>query len=111
MDPGPVVLCGRVAAAAWRLAGLRVRVFATGAADGTALAGAFAAACADAPLVLVEDDLARELPAPLLAAARRGLRPLVLVVPTIGPARADDLSRPPVPDVLAALSRVLGVAP
>ena len=77
MERVPVVLTGRIGAIAWRLAGARVRVVA-----GVDGAAAFDAACASAPLVLVDEAVAATLPRARLAAARRGHRPLVLVVPS-----------------------------
>ncbi len=100
MDGAPVVLAGRIAAAGWRLAGIRVRVVGTKA----AAAAAFADACADAPLVLVDADAAPLVPEDALDRARRGTRPVVLVVPS------PSAPAGTVPDVVAYARRVLGVA-
>lgn len=119
MDRVPVVLTGRLAASAWRLAGARARVVTaeTGAA-------AFDEACASSPLVLVDAAIAVLLPHARLAAARRGDRPLVLVVPTpesdtrgVDPRSAGGTGvKAPrgvavdVPDVVDVVRRALGVA-
>jgi vacuolar-type H+-ATPase subunit F/Vma7 len=71
----PVVLTDRLPAIGWQLAGARVQV--VGAAQA---ADAFAAALATTNLLLVSAAVAAALPAPLLAAARRGTAPLVLVL-------------------------------
>jgi vacuolar-type H+-ATPase subunit F/Vma7 len=71
----PVVMTDRLAAIGWQLGGARVRVVAAAEA-----AEAFAAALATARLVLVSASLAAALPPALLAAARRGTEPLVLVI-------------------------------
>jgi vacuolar-type H+-ATPase subunit F/Vma7 len=108
MERVPVVLTGRLAATAWRLAGARTRIVTPDTA-----AAAFDEACASAPLVLVDSTVARLLPPARLAAARRGERPLVLVVPVAdGGARVTE---PPatahvVPDVVDVVRRALGVA-
>jgi vacuolar-type H+-ATPase subunit F/Vma7 len=109
MERVPVVLTGRLAASAWRLAGVRARVVTADTA-----AAAFDEACASAPLVLVDAAIARCLPAARLAAARRGERPLVLVVPAAdrgGGAEAPCASPGGVPDVVDVVRRALGVAP
>ncbi len=98
MDAAPVVLTGRVAAAGWRLGGARVRIV-----QPKDAAAAFADACADARLLLVDADVAAALPAAALDAARRGLRPFVLVV-------SSPSTSPAVPiDVVAHARRVLGI--
>jgi vacuolar-type H+-ATPase subunit F/Vma7 len=99
MDGVPVVLTERLAAAGWRLAGADVRVV-----DADGVGAAFEEACASAPLVLLDAALAADLPAERLAAARRAVHPLVLVVPSLRESR-------PVADVGASLRRALGVAP
>jgi vacuolar-type H+-ATPase subunit F/Vma7 len=98
MDGVPVVLTGRLAAAAWRLAGARVRVVTD---DGAA---AFAEARASAPLVLVDAAVAAALPPGSLATARRVGNPPVVVVPSL------DGSAAAVPDVVDVVRRALGVA-
>jgi vacuolar-type H+-ATPase subunit F/Vma7 len=108
MERVPVVLTGRLAATAWRLAGARVRVVTPDTA-----AAAFDEACASAPLVLVDATVARLLSPARLAAARRGERPLVLVVPSAdrdGGAADPQAATHDVPDVVDVVRRALGVA-
>jgi hypothetical protein len=71
----PVVLTERLAAVGWHLGGARVEVVGK---DGAA--EAFAAALRSAPLVLLTERVAGALPPAMLAAARRGAAPLVLVI-------------------------------
>ena len=119
MDRVPVVLTGRLGASAWRLAGARVRVTA-----GADCAAAFDEACEASPLVLVDEAVAAWLPPARLAAARRGHRPLVLVVPAPDGEGTTAASTPDagatgsrgtrperVPDVVDVVRRTLGVAP
>jgi vacuolar-type H+-ATPase subunit F/Vma7 len=108
MERVPVVLTGRLAASAWRLAGARARVVTPDTA-----AAAFDEACESAPLVLVDAAVACLLPPARLAAARRGERPLVLVVPAADcgdGVPAPRASSHDVPDVVAVVRHALGVA-
>lgn len=95
----PVVLTERLAAVGWHLAGARVEVVgAAGAAE------AFAAALGSTALVLLTSAVAAALPPAMLAAARRGTAPLVLV---LDEALASAAARP-----VARYARgVLGVEP
>lgn len=101
MDVVPIVLTKRLGAAGWRLAGASVRVV-----DVHDAANAFAAACAESMLVLVDADAAALVPAAALAAARRGTRPLVLVVSSPFTNALDAAA----PDVVASARHALGVA-
>src|SRR5512140_169554 len=101
MPAVPVVLTDRLAAPAWRLAGARVFLV-----EGGNGAETFAAACADAELVLVDARIAADLPLDALARARRGTKPLVLVVPVIDTVEGEK--RPP--DAIAGVRQALGVA-
>jgi vacuolar-type H+-ATPase subunit F/Vma7 len=100
VDGAPAVLTNRAAAAGWRLGGAHVRVV-----EGRDAAAAFAEACTDAKLVIVDADAAARIPADTLEAARRGTRPFVLVVPS--PSSPPDAT----PNVVAYARRVLGVSP
>jgi vacuolar-type H+-ATPase subunit F/Vma7 len=93
----PVYLGDEVTAAGYRLAGARVRVPRHG--EETA---ALAAACADAPLVLVSAAVAERIAETELRAALAALAPLVLIVP-------DPIGDTPVPDLAAHLRRQLGL--
>lgn len=74
-------------AAGWRLAGVRVTVPESG-----REIEALQEAMAHAPLVMLESNCARALPAPVLDAAVRSVAPLVLVVPGVtGAADGVDL--------------------
>jgi vacuolar-type H+-ATPase subunit F/Vma7 len=86
----------RLTAAGFRLAGVRIG-------DGANLAEWLEDPPQEATLVLVTADLAEGLPGPLLAAAKRRLRPLLLVMP-------DVRGRNPPPDVAAELKHQLGMA-
>jgi hypothetical protein len=77
-----VVLCERLPAAGWRLAGARVRCV-----EREFAAEALAAAAAEAELVLISAGVARWLPRATLAHAVRGTGPLLLVL--------DDTAEPP----------------
>jgi vacuolar-type H+-ATPase subunit F/Vma7 len=118
MDRVPVVLTGRLAATAWRLAGARARIV-----TAETCAAAFDEACVSSPLVLVDAAIAALLPPARLAAARRADRPLVLIVPApdagtdvrsadrvAGPAATYDGPAVAVPDVVDVVRRALGVA-
>ncbi len=95
----PVVITDRLPAIGWQLAGARVHVVGPAQA-----AEAFGAALATTHLLLVSAAVAAALPAPLLAAARRGTAPLVLVLDEVLEAAA---ARP-----VARYARgVLGVEP
>ncbi|HXQ63362.1 MAG TPA: hypothetical protein VN787_00795 [Steroidobacteraceae bacterium] len=73
---GPVVvLCERLPAAGWRLAGAHVRLV-----QPESAAEALAAAAATAELVLLSPGLAGRLPPAILARALRGPGALVLVL-------------------------------
>ena len=93
----PAYLGDEVTAAGYRLAGARVRVPRRG-----EEAAALAAACAEAPLVLVSAAVAVRIPESSLKSALAALVPLVLVVP-------DPVDDTPVPDVAARLRRELGL--
>lgn len=73
-------------AAAWRLAGVEARI----AAADTDVGELFAAACADADLLLISAACAARVPAARLDQARRALTPLLLVLPD--PAALDGAS-------------------
>ena len=75
MRTAPIVIADRHAAVGWRLAGAHVRTPMPG-----TVAAAFRTACAETELVLIASAYARELPPAMLDAARRSLRPLVLVL-------------------------------
>ncbi len=95
---GAIVFFGAEAeAAGWRLAGLDARV-----APAQGLADAFAAACRDASLLLLDAATAARLSAPLLAAARSANAPLVCVLPATGEHASPD-------PVVAAARRQLGM--
>ena len=93
----PAYLGDEVMAAGYRLAGACVRV----PSDGEE-AAAFAAACAEAPLVLVSAAVAMRIPERMLRTALAALAPLVMIVP-------DPVGEAPVPDVSARLRRQLGL--
>jgi vacuolar-type H+-ATPase subunit F/Vma7 len=93
----PVYLGDEVSAAGWRLAGAAVHTPAPG-----EEAAALAAACAQAPLVLVSAAVAAGIAAPMLRAALLALSPLVLLVP-------DRQGRVPLPDLAARLREQLGL--
>ena len=95
----PVVLTDRLAAVGWHLGGARVCVVPPGAA-----AEAFATALGATRLVLLTAAIARALPPPELAAARRGTAPLVLVLD-------EALEAPAARPVARHARAVLGVAP
>lgn len=71
-------------AAAWRLAGVEVRI----AAADADIDAQFAAACADADLLLLSAASAARVSCARLQQARRALTPLLLVLP--GPAGGGD---------------------
>ena len=93
----PAYLGDEVMAAGYRLAGLRVHVPSRG-----EEATVFAAACAEAPLVLVSAAVAMGIPDSMLRTALAALAPLVVIVP-------DPVGETPVPDVSARLRRQLGL--
>lgn len=95
--PAPVYLGGEVSGAGWRLAGAVVHTPAAG--EETA---ALAAACAQAPLVLVSAGVAQRVAAATLQRALLALAPLVLVVP-------DLQGGAPLPDLAARLRTQLGL--
>lgn len=78
MNGVPCFIGGEVAAAGWRLAGVRVITPVAG-----REAEALASAMGSAPLVLLEAEWARRLPGPTLEEAQRAVVPLVLVVPGV----------------------------
>jgi len=93
----PVYLGDEVSGAGWRLAGAAVHTPAAG--EETA---ALAAACMQAPLVLVSARVARAVAAAALQRALLALAPLVLVVP-------DLQGGAPPPDLAARLRTQLGL--
>ena len=93
----PIYLGDEVSAAGYRLAGAEVRVAAPGDSD-----AAFAAACAQAPLVLVSAAVAAHLEAGQLRTALAALQPLVLIVPDA----QGEVARP---DLAARLRGQLGM--
>lgn len=95
--PAPVYLGDEVSGAGWRLAGAVMHTPAAG--EETA---ALAAACAQAPLVLVSARVARAVGATALQRALLALAPLVLVVP-------DLQGGVPPPDLAARLRTQLGL--
>lgn len=74
---GALYIGDEVHAAAWRLTGIDVRI----AAADTDMAQLFAAASADAELLLMSPASAARVPAAQLELARRALTPLLLVLP------------------------------
>lgn len=74
----PIYLGDEASAAGWRLAGIDARVPPPG-----GEAEAFAAARAQAPLVIVSADVAARLGAEAMGAALAALAPLTLVVPDL----------------------------
>lgn len=95
----PIFLGDEATAAAFRLAGLRVRVVAAG-----DEAAAFAQARVEAALLLLSADYAGRLPAATLRAALEAGQPPLLVLP----GRAGEL---PAGDPADAVRRLLGLAP
>ncbi|HOX90141.1 MAG TPA: hypothetical protein P5024_12635 [Burkholderiaceae bacterium] len=93
----PVYIGDEVSAAAYRLAGLAVRVPAPG-----EEAEALALARRSAPLVLMSAATAAAVPAEALRAALAALAPVTVIVP-------DVHERVPLPDSTARLRRELGV--
>jgi len=86
--PVPVYIGDEVSASGYRLAGLRVRI--PGQGD---IAAVLAAACAEAPLVLISATVARGIPAAQLERLLAGVTPPVVVVPDVRePASRDDLA-------------------
>ena len=98
-DGAPLYLGDELAAAAWRLAGLRTIVCEAG-----QEAVALEQARSQAPWVLVSAACAERIAAPVLARAMAALAPLVVVVP-------DPQGRAPMPDLAARLRAQLGMAP
>lgn len=94
---GVVFLGGEAEAAGWRLAGVDARV-----APAHDVAPAFAAACLDAALLLLDHATAARLPPDALAAARGGTAPLLCVLPQRGGRASPD-------PVVAAARRQLGM--
>ena len=77
-------------AAAWRLAGIEVRV----AAADIDIDGLFAAACVDADLLLIASASAARVSAVRLESARRALTPLLLILPGhAAPAGESELAQ------------------
>ena len=93
----PFYLGDEVSAAGYRLAGLRVRMPEHG-----DEAAAFAAARAEAPLVLVSAAVAARIADDAMRDAQIALTPLVLVVP-------DLVAGASVPDLAARLRKQLGL--
>ena len=84
----PVYIGDEVSASGYRLAGLRVRV-----PERDDLPAVLAAACEEAPLVLLSADIARQLPDRQLENLLAGIAPPVVVVPDVrGRAKLDDLA-------------------
>ncbi len=84
----PVFIGDEVSASGYRLAGLRVRV-----PEQRELTAVLAAACEEAPLVLLSAELARQLPDRQLESLLAGVTPPVVVVPDVrGRAELDDLA-------------------
>jgi vacuolar-type H+-ATPase subunit F/Vma7 len=84
----PIYLGDEVTAAGYRLAGVQVRVPAPG-----DVGAAFAAARAQAPLVLVSAAVAARIDAAELRVALLALQPLILIVPDArGEVRRPDLA-------------------
>jgi len=92
-----VFIGDELTAAGFRLAGVRVQTPAP--AETTAV---FAAALAEAGLVLITAEYAQALPVETLARAQRTIAPAVLVL-------GDIRGRLPAPDAGAALRRQLGM--
>lgn len=93
----PVYLGDEVSACGWRLAGCRVQTPSRGGET-----AALAAACSDAPLVLVSAAVAAAVEPATLHRAASALAPLLLVVP-------DLQGQVPVPDLAARLRAQLGL--
>ncbi len=84
----PVFIGDEVSASGYRLAGLRVRI-----PEPDDLPAVLSAVCAEAPLVLLSADLARQLPDRQLESLLAGIAPPVVVVPDVrGRAKLDDLA-------------------
>jgi vacuolar-type H+-ATPase subunit F/Vma7 len=84
----PVFIGDEVSACGYRLAGLRVLV-----PGREELDAVLAAACKDAPLVLISAGIARRLPAAQLERLLARITPLVVVVPEVrGLAGPDDMA-------------------
>ena len=84
----PVFIGDEVSACGYRLAGLQVRVPGRDELDAV-----LAAACEQAPLVLITAGVARWLPAAQLERLLAGVDPLLVVVPDVlGAAGADDVA-------------------
>ena len=84
----PVFIGDEVSACGYRLAGLRVRV-----PDRDELARVLAAACEEAPLVLLSAAVARQIPDAQLESLLERFAPPVVVVPDVrGPGDIDDVA-------------------
>lgn len=94
----PIFLGDEATATAFRLAGLRVRVVATG-----DEAAAFALARGEAALLLLDADYAARLPTATLRAALESGQPPLLVLPAAA-------GEPPAGDPAATVRRLLGLA-
>lgn len=95
--PRPVFIGDEVSACGYRLAGLQVHVPGRDELDAV-----LAAACEEAPLILISAGVARRLPAAQLERLLAGVEPLLVVVPDVHePACADD--------VASGMRRQLGV--
>jgi vacuolar-type H+-ATPase subunit F/Vma7 len=95
--PVPVFIGDEVSASGYRLAGLQVRI---PAADN--LAAMLAAACEDAPLVLLSASFAQQLPDAQLESLLARVSPPVVVVPDVRGRAGQD-------DVVTRMRRQLGV--
>ena len=85
----PVYIGDAVSAAGYRLAGLRVQV-----PDTAELLAQIEQACTDAPLVLLDADLAGQLPVAALDRLLSRVTPAVVVVPDVrGQAALPDLAK------------------
>lgn len=93
----PIFIGDEVSAAAYRLAGARIRVPAQ-----KDVMSVMRAACSETDLVLITAEFASHLPPQELAQARAAIRPLVLVVP-------DVREKVPLPDLTTQLRSQLGV--
>lgn len=93
----PLFIGDEVSAQGYRLAGLDTLV--PGEGDLLAL---IRRACAEAPLVLIDAGLARQIPAPVLDPLLAGAQPPVVIVPAVRGAAQP-------PDIATRLRRQLGV--
>ena len=93
----PVFIGDEVSACGYRLAGLQVRV-----SNRDELDAVLAAACEDAPLVLISAEVARWLPAAQLERLLASVEPLLVVVPDVRGLTSPD-------EVVSWMRRQLGV--